>query len=220
MAVDVTRLLEKLNPRGQVGGDPGLQLRTGVIDALNADGTADVDLNGVIVPDVPVLNGAVIADGSVVQMLGYRASLLILGLVAEGSLFTPAVVSDGTNTATFSNTSPAATSPAASLVFVAPASGSVLMTIHASLTGTGGQAFVSGIIRAGGTPGSGTVVYDGSAEPEPRLGISGNTINGSIVCLATGLTPGNTYNAQVVNWIQSPASSGQIFSRHMMIRPA
>lgn len=83
--LDYTKLVSKLLPQDQVSGDPGLQLRAGVVDALNLDGTVDVALSGAIVEDVPRLGEASIQVGAVVQILVYRGSMLILGQVALGT---------------------------------------------------------------------------------------------------------------------------------------
>jgi hypothetical protein len=79
-SIDYTKLLSKLDPKA--GGEDVLRLRTGVIDAVNSDGTVDLNISGVIVPDTPVINGAVVEDEGAVQVLSYRGSLLVLGMVA------------------------------------------------------------------------------------------------------------------------------------------
>lgn len=83
--LDYTKLLQKLQPQDRVGGDPGLELRAGVIAAINADGTADVVLSGATVPGVSRLAGAAIQVGAVVQLLSYRGSMLILGPVSASA---------------------------------------------------------------------------------------------------------------------------------------
>jgi len=87
MTLDYTKLLRKLTPETQVGGDPGLQLRTGTVTALAADGTATVTLNGGSVPNVPVLGNVSLVVGAVVQMLSQRGSLLILGVTINTKRF-------------------------------------------------------------------------------------------------------------------------------------
>lgn len=65
-------------------GQDGLKLRTGVVSAVNSDGTCDVTISGVTVAGVPRLMEASVSVGTVVQMLTYRGSLLIIGRSASG----------------------------------------------------------------------------------------------------------------------------------------
>lgn len=82
MSTDYTKLLSKIIP-ARDGADV-LTMRTGVVNAINSDGTADVVISGVVVPAVPRLAEASVAVGSVVQMIAYRGSLLIIGRSANG----------------------------------------------------------------------------------------------------------------------------------------
>lgn len=83
--MDYTKLLRKIKPEDQVSGDPGLELRAGIIDSAGTAGTYNVLMSGVLVPNVPRLQGAGVQVGAVVQMLSYRGSLLIIGQPAVGS---------------------------------------------------------------------------------------------------------------------------------------
>lgn len=78
--MDYFRLGEKLNPKPD--GESAVRHRTGVVDAVNADGTVDLDLGGVVVPSVSVLDGASIAVADVVQIVAWSGDLLILGRAA------------------------------------------------------------------------------------------------------------------------------------------
>lgn len=69
----------------QDDGQDVARLRTGVISAVNTNGTVDVTLSGVTVAGVPYLVGAGVAVGAIVQMLSYRGSLLVLGTSAGSS---------------------------------------------------------------------------------------------------------------------------------------
>lgn len=80
MALDITRLIEKLDPRAD--GQDKVQLRTGTINAVNANGTVDVVLSGVVVPNVPRLSSVGPVVGDSVQVQVYRGSLLVVGFVA------------------------------------------------------------------------------------------------------------------------------------------
>ena len=77
MGIDYTKLLGKLQP--EAGGEDTLRLRVGVIDAVNSDGTVDVGISGLVVPDVQRLDGLVVLVGQYVQVLTYRGGLLVLG---------------------------------------------------------------------------------------------------------------------------------------------
>lgn len=80
--IDYTRLLERLIP--EPGGEDKLRLRTGVIAAVNAEGTVSLTLSGVTVTNVPVLNHVMVAVDAVVQVLSYRGSLLVIGSTSGG----------------------------------------------------------------------------------------------------------------------------------------
>lgn len=79
-ATDYTRLLSKLIP--QADGEDVLRLRSGVVMAVNSDGTADVAISGVTLEDVPVLgSNLALVVGQTAQVLTYRGALLVLGQV-------------------------------------------------------------------------------------------------------------------------------------------
>lgn len=65
-------------------GQDTATLRTGTVAVVNADGTADITLNGVTVPSVPALGSAMIWVGTAVQLLSYRGALLIIGPAGSG----------------------------------------------------------------------------------------------------------------------------------------
>ena len=75
--LDYTKIKKKLVPTPD--GQDVLRLRTAVISSVNANGTANLTLNGASVPNVPALGSAALWAGSTVQVLGYRGSLLIVG---------------------------------------------------------------------------------------------------------------------------------------------
>lgn len=79
--IDYTKLRKKLAP--DQDGEPPTHLRTATVDAVNSDGTVDLLMaSGVIVPDVPKLASARALDGSVVQVIALRGSLLVLGSIS------------------------------------------------------------------------------------------------------------------------------------------
>lgn len=80
--MDYTRLLNKLNPPQD--GEPTTHLRVGTVDTVNSDGTLDILMSsGVIVPGVPRLSSVQVIVGSVVQMIGARGSLLVIGTISS-----------------------------------------------------------------------------------------------------------------------------------------
>lgn len=79
---NLTKLKKKLIPTPD--GQDVARLRSGIVSAVNNDGTCDVILAGVTVEDVPRLQEASVAVDAVVQMLSYRGSLLIIGRSASG----------------------------------------------------------------------------------------------------------------------------------------
>lgn len=76
-------ILQKLVP--QKDGEPYVVHRTALVDAVNSDGTVDVELSGVVVPNVPVLERALVLAGDVVQVLAWQGALLVLGRVETTS---------------------------------------------------------------------------------------------------------------------------------------
>jgi hypothetical protein len=95
--IDYTKLRKKLAP--DQDGEPPTHLRTATVDAVNSDGTVDLLMaSGVIVPDVPKLASAYTPDGSVVQVISLRGSLLVLGVVADRAPMSPQMVKTGSTT--------------------------------------------------------------------------------------------------------------------------
>ena len=83
--IDYTSLLKKLSPDRD--GEPHIHLRTGTVAAVNADGTLDITMSsGALIPDVPRLDSAYVAVGTVVQMLVFRGSMLVLGPSSAGAI--------------------------------------------------------------------------------------------------------------------------------------
>src|SRR5690606_35038157 len=75
---DFLRNLNRLDP--QDSGDPQIRHRTGVVDAVNNDGTVDLDLGGTVIPDVSVIGGGLAAN-DVVQVLTWKSGMLVLGKI-------------------------------------------------------------------------------------------------------------------------------------------
>lgn len=69
---------------GEKDGQDVLRLRTAVVSAVNSDGSVDIVLSGVTVAGVPRLGEAAVSVSSVVQVLSYRGSMLVIGTPANG----------------------------------------------------------------------------------------------------------------------------------------
>lgn len=83
MPIDLSKIKEKLNPTPD--GQDVTRLRTGVVTAVNANGTVDITLSGVTMSGVPRLIGATVVVGQAVQIASYRGSLLVLGGVESSA---------------------------------------------------------------------------------------------------------------------------------------
>ncbi|HEU4751983.1 MAG TPA: hypothetical protein VFU47_02665 [Armatimonadota bacterium] len=75
--IDYTKILKKIVP--EKDGETPAHLRTGVVSAVNANGTVDILMSGVTVPGVPRLAEATVQVGATVQILASRGSLLVIG---------------------------------------------------------------------------------------------------------------------------------------------
>lgn len=80
MPIDLSQIKKKLQPVQD--GQDTLRLRTGVVSAVNANGTVDVVLSGVTMTNLPRLSESVVGVDEPVQILSYRGSLLVIGGVA------------------------------------------------------------------------------------------------------------------------------------------
>jgi hypothetical protein len=93
MPIDISQIKKKLVPTPD--GQDELRLRTGVVDAINANGTVDIVLSGVTMTNVPVLaTGYTLTVDRAVQVATYRGSMLVLGHVtaSEGDTVQPRFV--------------------------------------------------------------------------------------------------------------------------------
>jgi hypothetical protein len=143
---------------------------------------------------------------------------------ADVSMPEPKQVANGDNGSGFTSATPSNGTTTCGVSFVAPPSGRVLVMAQGAIqlaSGTG-QFYGGPRIRTGGTPGSGSDVYDPSVlDPGIRFGSSSaQTLNGSCVGMVSGLTPGSTYNVCFVVWIQAGSSpSLSYFGRQVAVTP-
>jgi hypothetical protein len=112
MTIDYTRLIEQLDPERD--GEDTLKPRTAIVDEVNSDGTLDIILSGVIIPNVPRLASVGAIEGDAVQVQASRGALLVIGTIASvstphlpsvGNLNTtgPTGSNDDTTSASFAN---------------------------------------------------------------------------------------------------------------------
>jgi hypothetical protein len=227
MTINYTKLKRKLVP--EPDGQDVLRLRTGTIAAIAADGTVTVTLSGVAVVGISVLGGSAFAVGTVVQILSYRGSLLVIG--AAGGQSAQAVKRNSTDngngtvaTATgFTNTvGGTSTSPLIfGVSFIAPPSGEVFVVARA-LAGTAtaaGYVFLDFEVKTGATVGSGTIVRAGGDLTASVFQSSTASQQGTLITddVVTGLTPGAAYNATLI--YRSSAGTGSFNRRHIAVLP-
>ena len=129
--------------------------------------------------------------------------------------------SGGTGSTSYTATLSAGNTP--QLVFVAPASGKVLVhwSTYAVHSVSGGFAMMSFEIRAGGTPGAGTVFLaasDVNAIQNRGNSAGSDDSQGGNSKLVTGLTPGSTYNIQGMYKIVT-AGTGTFINRRIIVDP-
>lgn len=126
---DLYRLVNTLWP--VAGGEDVLRLRTGKIEALNADGTVDVSVSGVVLEDIKTLASAYpfLAEDSLAYVAQWRGALLVLGSpavtgtvqsVARGVVGTPTTTTFN-GTATAANTTEVRDAVLGDYVFTAEA---------------------------------------------------------------------------------------------------
>lgn len=230
MAIDYTNLVKKLNPEYEVGGDPGLRLRVGTVTTLASDGSVDLTMaDGAVVPDVPVLGGAFFAVGTVVQVLSYRGSMLVLGGSGAVSSQPVELVSvsagNGTTTSvTFTNTL-IVTPPVVAtfgVAFIAPPSGKVAVFARS----LGGHSVAASYVHMDFEIKTGSVIGAGANFRAPndlttavlQSAVAGNQGHLSVSGLVTGLTPGADYHADMVYKLTG-AGTGTYNRRQIMVLP-
>ena len=226
--IDYTALLKKLTPDRD--GEPHTHLRTGVVAAINSDGTLDITMSsGVLVPDVPKLDGVNPAVGAVVQMISFRGVLLVIGGVLGGVSGTSGNVTafGGTNPTTTSTTYTALTGgDILGVAFIAPASGAVEVTVQGwlalSSATLGRRALMAPQIRAGSVVNSGTIItaanddYAALAQNSVASSFDYKYVNHSRI--VTGLTPGTSYNATVMHRVVTSGDNSATNDRHVIVR--
>lgn len=200
----LSKIKKKLLPA--IDGQDVLRIRSAVVAAIAADGTTTITLSGASIAGVSVLDGAAFAVGSVVQVLSYRGSLLVIGAASTNSAQPARLNStdnlNGTPGTTFTNTL-GTTSPAIfGVAFVGPPSGKVLVMGRclAGCSAVNGYSFLDFEIKTGATIGSGST-FRGPNDLTCSVFQSSTANQQGTVApsdLVTGLVPGDPYNAALV----------------------
>lgn len=132
---------------------------------------------------------------------------------------------DTTNTESNSTTTYLPGTNPTGVVFTAPPSGRVMVTItsYFGQTTNTNEAIVSWALRTGGTIGSGTVVLGPSGQRALVCGMAVNAsaparLQASRRSAITGLTPGSVYNVRI-EFATSPAGGCAIFTREIIVEP-
>ena len=102
----------------------------------------------------------------------------------------------GTTTSTTYTATLAAGGTACGKVFVAPASGSVVIHNATQIQASAGNSFCTIRVRTGDTIGSGTDVLPAGDDDAVITNVAAVVIRAGVDVPVDGLTPGNTYNAQ------------------------
>lgn len=93
MTLDYTKLLARIVPADD--GEDSLKMRTGVVSSINVNGTVDVTLSGLTVPNLPRLRSAIMAVNDSVQVVTFRGSLLVIGAVGTTNALPARAVKTG-----------------------------------------------------------------------------------------------------------------------------
>lgn len=140
-------------------------------------------------------------------------------LASDVTTSTPVTTSDAADL-TISNTAASPGPPNVGLVFLGSGSGRVRLHVSAGIritTPATGQAYLAVQVRTGAVIGSGTLVYDGNAEPGVRCFWSPGAANGFAQLhasgLVDGLTPGAQYNGQLIHFVQSGTTAVLMYRR-------
>lgn len=199
MPIDLTQIKKKILPPQD--GQDELKLRVGTVQAIGSDGTVTVTLSGVNVPGVAVLSGAAFAVGTVVQVLSYRGSLLVIG-ASNAVTSQPVEASGSTTNGTYASGAygnSLTTTGVHGVAFIAPASGKIQIIGRAmgGNNNAGSYTQLDYEVRQGSTIGSGTLVRTtnnntAGIHQSATASSQGTMVTGGLLA---GLTPGAAYNA-------------------------
>ena len=213
--IDWTKALERIVPSPD--GEPPTHLRTATVNAVNSDGTLDIVLSGVVIPNIPVVAGVEVLTGQDVNVLARRGGLLVLGPTANAATNAAGRIAWNRSTTTVNVTSTSTVGSGFGVAFTAPPSGMVMVWWRDRLNfdKTGGmlRRLISRIeVRTGSIVGSGTSVYVSNDDDAVEIGASisgtfGMRGNGSSMVRISGLTPGDTYNVEIAHRLNATADT-------------
>lgn len=223
MPIDLSKIKKKLNP--PMDGQDALRLSVATVINIESDSTVDIDLNGATVFDVPILGSPAMTVGSVVQLLRYRGSLLVLGPSGGFSarpVEASGTITNGTTTST-SYTNSLSITGVHGVAFIGPPSGTV-QVIGRSAGGnsaSGQYGLMDWEVRQGVSIGSGAVVRatsDSTAsiyQSSSAGGLGPLNVSG----LVTSLTPGALYNACLTYATSNAANASGFNRRYISVIP-
>jgi hypothetical protein len=193
-----------------------LQTVTGVVDPAYTAGQPMVTVTGSAALTGPYqcVSSYVPVAGDSVLLLPSGATYIVIGLTPPAW---PLSVQgfDGTNF-TFSTTTYAAGAPACSASIVAPASGSMYVTVTTRVSNnTAGQSSLLSF-EVHVTNSGGAIVLAGSDDRAVQLSSTGNQ-SASFRYLLTGLTPGTAYYAQTLHRVTG--GTGTFLTRQITMEP-
>lgn len=226
--IDYTKLRAALDP--DPGGEDTLRLRTAKVQTMNANGTVDILLSGVLVPGVPRLdNGSWLATGANVQVITLRGGHLILGATQKGARRVEALNTANPSGVTSTSYTALTSGDILGVAFIAPPSGAVEVVLEGWLgvqsTNAGSRMWMSAWLSNGSVVNSGSVV---SAPDDTRAAVVENPVSVAgyrygyvhTAYQVTGLTPGNDYNVTMAHKVSnSPTTGGAAFNRRVIVRP-
>lgn len=194
MPIDYTQLITRIVPKEDA--EDSVKLRTGTVVTLYTDGTADISVSGVTLR-LPVLSGAAVFVGGVVQILSYRGSMLVIGQIQVGAT-APLYSENMANVSTTGTSYAAAVSNNVGGFFRVPASGRVRIDFSGELYGAGATGQIMSFeIREGSTVGAGTVVLAADDERAVRSYDVNRQQFSNFYVWSAG-TPGSTYNIRLL----------------------
>lgn len=133
--------------------------------------------------------------------------------------------SEDTTSQTFTSTTAVTGSPVVGLVFTAPPSGMVALTVAGNIQSdsNGASAVLSYEVRTGNAIGSGTQIlspafYRGIRSSSAVITGASAFMGGANRRVLTGLTPGADYNVRTMHWVSS-TGTGKADYRQITVEP-
>lgn len=224
MPIDLSKIKTKLNP--PMDGQDVLRLRTATVAARDSStGRVSITLNGATITDVPALGDAAFSVGTIVQVLSYRGSMLIIGgssVATAQPVEATGNTSNGTTTST-SYTNTLTTTGIHGVAFIAPASGKVQFIGRSSggSSTVGQYAQIDYEVRTGSTVGSGSVVRATTNDTASVFlsSTSGGQGPLNVSGIVSGLTPGAVYNVALTYASSNGASTASFNRRYTAVYP-